>query len=151
MKSHPGCAFVIFCLCLSGYAHGAECTKDEAFAAETVTDYLDSWENVFRFFKAFGHCYDGGIAEGAGYRIQKLWTSHWSQLPTMIALTKRDPEFKAFIWDRIGDETFSQDDFSSLLHKAKSGCPKVAQEFCQAVIQEAERHAAQPSAPGDAR
>src|SRR6266516_4019297 len=113
-------------------AKAANCEKREAFAAETVTDYLDSWRNVYLFFKQFRHCYDAAIAEGAENKIHKLWVEHWAALPEMITLTSKDPEFKAFIWKRIGDETMSQEDSSRLMSLAEKECPSVAGEFCQA-------------------
>lgn len=112
------------------------CSTQDAYAAETVTGYLNNWENVYAFFKQFNHCYDASIAEGAEDNIQKLWVNHWSEIPQMIIFTNQDPEFKAFIWQRISDDTFSQDDFDQFVQNAKGKCPKVAAEFCSPVILE---------------
>lgn len=122
-----------------------ECTQHEAYASEVVTDYLDSWANVYRFFKQFRQCYDASIAEGAEDKIQQLWSSRWPTVAQMIALTKKDSEFKAFIWQRITDETFPQERFSVVVRNAKIKCPVVATEFCRAVI----KSAAQPIIPPD--
>ena len=124
-------------------AAAAECSQREAFAAETVTDYLDSWRNVYLFFKEFRHCYDAAIAEGAEDKIQHLWTEQWSSLPEMISLVNKHPEFKKFIWQRISDETFSQDRFARFVKHATQECPSIAKEFCEAIIQESKRTAAQ--------
>jgi hypothetical protein len=129
---------IFICLIASNSASAAEmsCSKQEAYAAERVTDYLNNWENVYIFFKQFRHCYEASIAEGAEDSIQKLWVNHWAELPEMISLADKDPEFKEFIWQRISDETFPQDDFVLFVQNAKEKCPTIASEFCRAVIQE---------------
>jgi len=116
-----------------------QCTELEAYAAESATDYLDSWDNVYIFFKQYRHCYDASIAEGAEDKIQQLWANRWPSLPEMINLTNKDAEFKSFIWARIGDETFSQDTFKRFVENATQHCPEGAKEFCDAVIAEANR------------
>ena len=116
-----------------------ECTQLEAYAAETVTDYLDSWGNVYTFFKQFRHCYDGAIAEGAQDRIYVLWSRQWHRLPTMISLAQRDPEFKDFLWQTLASETFPQDEFSIVVQNTRRKCPSEAREFCRAVLKEAKR------------
>jgi hypothetical protein len=121
-------------------ANAAECSEKEAYAAEIVTDYLDSWQNVYSFFEQFRHCYDASIAEGAEYKIQQLWAEHWHDLPEMIALIKKDPKFKAFIWERISDETFSQEAFGRFVQHAAKECPVGAEEYCQAVIAKSAKH-----------
>ena len=114
-----------------------ECTKQEGFAAETTADYLDSWSNVYLFFKQFGHCYDAAIAEGANDKIQQLWDRHWDDLAAMIELTSKDTAFKAFIWQRLKDKDFPHDTFQRVVGYATSRCPTVAKEFCAAVVSEA--------------
>ena len=109
------------------------CTRDEGLAAEVVTDYLSTWENVYRFYKQFGHCYDGAIAEGAQDKIQLLWAHRWSELPKMLAFTRTDPGFKKFVWVIIDSEAFPQNTFNTVLANATKRCPSGAKEFCQAV------------------
>jgi hypothetical protein len=114
-----------------------QCTQTEATTAETVTDYLDSWDSVYQFFKQFGHCYDGSIAEGANDKIQLLWANHWRDLPRMLELTKQDPKFKAFMSQRMNDQDFPSNEFAKILQNAKTSCPKGGVEFCKAFIQAA--------------
>ena len=133
IKTFITCVLIIFG---SAYqtATATECSQKEAYAAEIVTDYLNSWQNVYSFFKQFRHCYDAAIAEGAEDKIQRLWADHWRELPEMIELIKKDPKFKAFIWARISDETFSQEAFKRFVQHAEKECPVGAAEFCKAVI-----------------
>jgi hypothetical protein len=105
----------------------------DAHAADMVTDYLTSWENVALFFKEFQHCYDGGVAASAQDKIHLLWAERWRELPKMIALTRSDPEFKAFLLRVLASEAFSQDTFAKVVRNASRQCPRTAKEFCQAV------------------
>ena len=139
MKQAVACLATILMLGVGEASAVTQCTQREAYAAEVVTDYLNSWGNVYLFFKQFGHCYDASIAEGAEDKIQLLWANHWSEVSQMIALTKKDPEFKAFLWTRISDETFPQDRFAVFVHNAKTKCPSLATDFCSAVVKAASR------------
>jgi hypothetical protein len=115
-------------------ANAKECTQMEAYAAETVTDYLDSWKNVSRAFRDFGHCDDGGIAEGFDEAISVLWANHWQKLPEMLKYTKENKEFRNFIYKRIWSETVPADRWQKILKKAQKECPKGGKEFCAEII-----------------
>jgi hypothetical protein len=125
-------AFVLVLGAMLG-AKAAECTRDEAYAAETVVDYLNSWENVRLFYEQFRHCYDGGIAEGVEDRMQLLWADRWGDLPKMLALTKEDPGFNAFVMRSLFSEAFPQDTFAKVLRNAKTKCPAEGRIFCSEV------------------
>ena len=86
-------------------------------SAETVTDYLDSWKNVSRAFRAFGHCDDGGIAEGFDEAISVLWVNHWQKLPDMLKYTKENNDFKTFIYKRIWSETVPAERWQRILKR----------------------------------
>jgi len=116
-----------------------QCTQSEARTAEVVTDYLDSWDNVYLFFKQFGQCYDASIAEGADDKIQLLWANHWQDLHRMLELTVRDPKFKEFLWQRVGDEDFPADRHAKILRYVRTSCPKSGTEFCQTFVGKAAR------------
>jgi hypothetical protein len=117
-----------------------ECSREEAIAAETVTDYLDSWANVSLFHRQFQHCYDGSVAEAAQDKIQLLWAERWNELPKMVVLTRHNPLFKAFLWRTLESEAFPQDRFSRVLYNASRRCPPKAKEFCRAVKNAASLH-----------
>jgi hypothetical protein len=48
------------------------CTREEAMQAADDTDHLDNWNAVYRSFKRFSQCDDGGIAEGYSDDVGKL-------------------------------------------------------------------------------
>lgn len=115
---------------LAQVANAKECTQMEAYAAESVTDYLDSWKNVNLAFREFGHCDDGGIAEGFDEAISLLWANQWKKLPEMLKYTKMNKEFKAFIYKRIWSETVPSERWQKILKKAQKECPNGGKEFC---------------------
>lgn len=127
--------FVAFVLVLGAMlgAKAAECTRDEAYAAETVVDYLNSWEIVHLFYGQFRHCYDGAIAGGVQDRMQFLWADRWDELPKMVALTKKEPGFSAFVMHSLFSEAFPQDTFAKVLRNAKTKCPAEGRAFCSEV------------------
>jgi len=123
-------AFAVF----AQVANAKECTQMEAYAAETVTDYLDSWKNVSRAFRDFGHCDDGGIAEGFDEAISVLWANEWQKLPEMLKYTKENKDFRNFTYKRIWSETIPAERWQKILKKAQNECPKGGKEFCAEII-----------------
>lgn len=121
-------------LLLASACCAAECTRDEAYAAESVTDYLDSWHNVYLFYREYRACYDASIAEGAVDKIFSLWADHWDQLPQMLALTAKDAEFDRFLRAQLTDQTVPADVHARVLRNATNACPESARNFCRAVI-----------------
>jgi hypothetical protein len=125
---------ILFLLVIALPASAKECTTMEAFAAESVIDYLDSWEKVYKSFKDFGHCDDAAIAEGYDDVISKLWADHWDKLSEMIKYTKENSEFKRFIYKRIGTETIPYDRWEKIVSLAKNQCPTNAYDFCKEIL-----------------
>jgi hypothetical protein len=115
----------------------AKCTQTEAITAESVVGYIDSWDNVYLFFKQFGHCYDASIAEGLNDKIQLLWANHWQDLPRMLQLTAQNHNFKTFMWQRIHDEDYPANEFAKTFNYAKTACPHGGASFCRAFIRAA--------------
>lgn len=107
-----------------------ECSRFEAFAAESVTDYLDSWSNVYLFYKQYNHCNDGSISEGASDKIELLWFEHWDLLPEMQKIASSDPEFKEFLLKEVNSELFPKERFDAVQKNARSNCPPSVKEFC---------------------
>ena len=97
---------------------------------------LDSWDNVYLFYKQYHHCYDGSIAEGAADKIELLWSEKWSTTPRMLELVKKDDAFKSFIWARIHEEIFPKDRFDHVSNLAKLHCPNEGEEFCAMFVKQ---------------
>lgn len=115
-------------------ASADNCTNMEAYAAETVTGYLDSWENVKKAYEQFRHCDDGAIAEGFDEAISLLWENQWDKLPEMLKYTSENKGFKVFIYKRIWSETVPEERWQTILKKSQMECPKGGEEFCSEII-----------------
>ncbi len=95
-------AVVVGALCLlPSSPSDAGCPTKEANKAEASVDKLDSWEKVHSFFKAFGPCDDGGVAEGVTESITKLLAQHPDQSDRLVGLIKADPAFEAKVIEHI--------------------------------------------------
>jgi len=119
---------------LPSVACAKECSQLEAYAAESVTAYLDSWRNVRHAFGEFGHCDDGGIAEGFDEAISLLWAEQWQRLPQMLKYTKENKDFRIFVYKRIWSETVPEERWKKILKQAQKDCPSGGEAFCAEII-----------------
>lgn len=119
-------------------ARAAPCSQLEAYAAETVVDYLDSWRNVHRAFEQFSHCDDGAISEGYSEAVARLMVDQWQQFPDLLAFTKREPAFAQFVLRHI-DETLDPDDLASIKRLATTDCSPGAEALCEHITDAASK------------
>jgi hypothetical protein len=110
-----------------------KCTSAEAVAAEVATDTLHDWADVYRFFRQFGHCFDGAIAGNASDKVQLLLANFWSEVPQLLKYTSEDSKFKAFIFSIINSEAFPRRIFEVVVKHASERCPTSATELCQTI------------------
>ena len=115
-------------------SEAGKCTTAEAVAAEAATDRLFTWPNVYRFFRQFGHCFDGAIAGNASDRIQGLLADRWSEVPQLLKFMSQDTHFNTFVLNIVNSEAFPRHTFSTVVTHAKERCPTSAAEFCQAIM-----------------
>ncbi|NTW50530.1 MAG: hypothetical protein HGB19_12530 [Chlorobiales bacterium] len=133
MKTTIQIHIFIVVLLFSTPLYAKECTQMEAFAAETVIGYLDSWKEIYNAFKSFGHCDDAAIAEGFDDVISIQWGEHWNNVYEMIKYTEENNNFKTFVYKRIGSETIPYDRWEKIVLQAKANCPREAFEFCKEI------------------
>ena len=103
-------------------AQQKECTHEEAQTAIDQADQLKDWRSAYEFFKPFGHCDDGAIAEGYAESVAKLLAKHWTHLDGFAKLASRDRDFQKFVLRHI-DETADIDDQKAIVKNAKLRCP----------------------------
>jgi hypothetical protein len=116
------------------------CSENDISAIRSTALSLASWEEVYNFYISYHDCADDTISENVSESIQRLWSERWSDIPQMISYANQNNKFKYFVWERISDDTFPQDEFDALVQNAKKNCPRVAAEFCLAVAREARRN-----------
>jgi len=125
--------FFLYCVA-AGNASTKECTKYEAYVAESLYPYLSSWNEMHMAYRAYGHCDDGSVAEAFDEAISLLWDKHWEQVPEMLKETSLEPGFKQFVFKRIGSETIPMERWQRIVDNAKTHCPSVARSFCEEVM-----------------
>jgi hypothetical protein len=116
-------------VCLSTPVWPDECTSSAAYAAEMVTDYLDSWKNVATAFKQFRKCDDGVVAEGFSDAVARLLADHWDQLPALVQIAGSTPGLEGFVLRHL-NETTNLSDVQKIAKLARDSCPKSADSLC---------------------
>lgn len=136
------CIIVAFGVSGACHAHVKACSPRDAAAADAAIDDLDSWTKVERAYQQYGHCDDGSIAEGNSEAVARLLVDHWSTLPLLAELAKRDPAFRRFVLRHI-DATLDTDDLDKIGALAAAQCPLGSAPLCRELRQTAARAAKQ--------
>ena len=142
MKIFIAGILAFFCLIVFNSARASEqgCSDEDVAAAASSARNLTSWEMVYSYFRKYNECADTSIVGHATDSIQNLWINHWSEIPKMVYYTSRDRAFKEFIWQRIGDDSFIEEDFNAFVLNAREHCPDNALEFCREVVKQAYKY-----------
>ena len=129
---------VVFCLLLMmGFAVFAEsatqrvCTEAEVKEAQKEADQLRDWDSVYRSFKRFAHCDEGGIAEEYSDSVGRLLARDWKHLNTFVRLSA-DQDFEQFVIRHV-DETMSEDEAALVINNARLHCPSGAKRLCKSI------------------
>src|SRR6267143_5984162 len=117
-------------------AQQKECTHEEAKTAIDQADQLKDWRSAYEFFKHFGHCDDGAIAEGYSESVAKVLAKYWKHLDAFAKLASRDSDFEKFVLRRI-DETADTDDLKAIVKNAKLRCPSGKETLCKSLERKA--------------
>jgi hypothetical protein len=70
-------------------------------AAESKIYALNSWQSIYNFYKTYGLCDDGGVAEGISDRTVHLLVTQWETLTQVRQLIAQDPKFEMFFLKHI--------------------------------------------------
>jgi hypothetical protein len=107
------------------------CTEAEVREARKEADQLRDWESVYRSFKRFAHCDEGGIAEEYSDSVSRLLARDWKHLDRFVRLTS-DHGFEQFVIRHV-DETMSEDEAALVVNNARMHCPPGAKRLCEAI------------------
>jgi hypothetical protein len=108
------------------------CTKEDAIRAETEASSLKTWDEVYRSYKNFAQCDDGGIGEGYSESIAHLLSENWSSVAQLNSLVFRDNGFETFVLRHI-DELMSPSEVRKIRENVNSGCPAHAKSLCRSI------------------
>jgi hypothetical protein len=110
----------------------SECGQLEAYAAETVVDYLNNWKNMYLAFRQFKHCDDGAIAEGFSEAVVRLLADQWSHLKELQAFGAKEPAFIDFVIGHM-DGTVNAEDLEKIDALARTSCPGGLERLCKRI------------------
>jgi hypothetical protein len=119
---------------LAGLAEAATekvCTQAEVKEAQKEADQLKDWDSVYRSFKRFAHCDEGGIAEEYSDSVSRLLARDWKHLDALLRLTS-DQGFEQFVIRHI-DETMAEDEAALVINNARLHCPPGAKRLCKSI------------------
>jgi hypothetical protein len=108
----------------------ARCTTADAIAADSDIDRLTNWAAIYRSFKQYGKCDDGGIAEGYSDAVARLLTEQWATVTTLAKQVQTDPMFGRFVLDHV-DSLMSPEQNRTIIENASNRCPYSAKQFCK--------------------
>jgi len=115
-------------------AQKKDCTQAQAKQADREVDTLKSWSSVYRFYKQFSPCDDGGTAEGVSDAIAKLLADHWDTFSQAVKHASNDKGFENFVVRHV-DETIDWAHDAPLINEnARLHCPVSANRLCKILI-----------------
>ena len=97
-----------------------------------------TWDSLYRLFKQFGQCDDGGIAEGFSEDVAQLFLKHWVHLDALSRIVASDRSFEKFVLGHI-DATLSEDELKAIEQNSKTLCPARQARLCESINAAADR------------
>ena len=111
----------------------AECSQQEAIAAEETASTLRTWPDLHATYVRYRHCDDGAIGEGFSESVSILVAEHGGDLKTLSNLTAKDRVFLQFVLRHL-DETVPLDRWARIKANAKNRCPANARSLCNGIL-----------------
>ena len=112
-------------------------------ALESIPKFESSkkmFNEILQFKIKYGHCIDGGIAEGIATVIVESLDKSWAQIDDISALSKKDSSFQKFILINIEPNVTAQEaEVKSIIGKATKSCPKTMKSFCRELVRFCEK------------
>ena len=109
-------------------AQSKACSKADEAAAEKALDGVVNWQLMSKAWKQFRHCDSGATEEMFTDAFMRL-AVEWKHVDELAALSRADPEFKAFVKRHVTNPKF-RDDAQSVYSRAKMSCPPDQAAFC---------------------
>jgi hypothetical protein len=97
-----------------------------------------TWDSLYRLFKQFGQCDDGGIAEGFSEDVAQLFLKQWAHLDALSRIVVSDRLFQKFVLRHI-DATLSEDELKAIEQNSKTLCPARQARLCESINAAADR------------
>ena len=85
---------------------------------------------MYRTFRLYRQCDDGGLAEGYSDAVAKLFANRWQSLSEFAKLARADRQFERFVFWHI-DVTVNMEDDQSIVANARHHCPAGLKALCR--------------------
>jgi hypothetical protein len=127
--------FAVFIVILSircvGHAQERPCTVPESEIAmkEALGPPFQAWDALYKSYKLHGNCDDGIMAENYGESVARILVDHWSTLPRLASLARKNTDFRHFVLKHV-DATLDMKDIEKIRTKAERQCPKGLHTLC---------------------
>jgi hypothetical protein len=108
------------------------CTREDAIRADHEASSLRGWAEVYKSYKNFAQCDDGGIAEGYSDSVARLLSEKWASADQLNRLSSRDRGFEKFVLRHI-DELMTPDQANKIRDNADTRCPSHAKRLCEKI------------------
>ncbi len=101
-------------------------------AIPKIENSKNIFEDLLNFKTNYGHCMDGGIAEGISALVVDALDKNWSEIKNLSGLFKKDSEFKKFLLISVAPNVTGQEkEVKSIIQKTKKSCPPQVRSFCK--------------------
>lgn len=132
-------ALMFLCVCFVSHSAWAKtCTPSDANAADKATDTLTNWRIINQNRVKFGHCDEGGVAEGNSEAVARLLVDHWDSLAELNTLSSNTPALKKYVLRHI-DSTLDTNDLDQIQRLSAQSCPQGLSALCTDIGHAAER------------
>ena len=121
----------------SGRAQHVSCCGRDANKALDEADTLRSWDALYASYSKYRSCDDGAISEGFSESVARIMVNHWSTMPQLGRILKKDGDFRQFVLIHL-NATLDEKDLKKIKTKARSQCPASLTALCNEIMRKAD-------------
>ena len=107
-----------------------DCTDAQAKRAEKDIGAVRTWDALYKSYKQYEKCDDGDVADAYSDAVATLLVEHWSTLPRLAQLAKKNDDFWQFVLDHI-DSSDDPGDLRAIRRRAERRCPAGLLSTCR--------------------
>jgi hypothetical protein len=114
-------------------AYEAGCSASQLVHIEKTVSALKDWDGVFSAYQAHRACNKENVVEvwtAYSGAVASLLAEDWSQFGKLSDISRRHPDFRAFVIKHLGDETIPEDVLAKVRDHAEHQCPTEMEHLC---------------------
>lgn len=138
--------FVVLSIGCVAFAQLQPCTDAEGKRALSEAVTLRTWDALYKSYGLYRNCDDGAVGEGYSESVARVLVDHWSTLPRLAYLARKDPDFRHFVLTHV-DATLDMKDVEKIRGNADSHCPNELRKLCRDLREQAKSALQDASSP----